>query len=99
MTKQGWVSEVEKLEKMGYDFTLPAMSGIGYRQIGDFLRGELSLEAAIQRIKSETHRFVRHQYAWFQPKDKRIRWFNIESQPQAEIEAALNEFLDNSRLE
>ncbi|MFC1929546.1 tRNA (adenosine(37)-N6)-dimethylallyltransferase MiaA [Chloroflexota bacterium] len=96
MIKKGWVAEVEKLAKMGYDFTLPAMSGIGYRQIGQVLRGELILEDAVQQIKSDTHRFVRHQYAWFQPKDKRIHWFDIQKQPQAEIAAALTEFLENN---
>ena len=96
MIKKGWVAEVEKLAKMGYDFTLPAMSSIGYRQIGQFLRGELTLEAAMQQIKSETHRFVRHQYAWFQPKDKRIHWFDVQKQTNAEIAEALTESLENN---
>ncbi|GAG60694.1 unnamed protein product, partial [marine sediment metagenome] len=61
MIKQGLVAEVEKLMNMGYDFNMPAMSGIGYRQIGMFLNGELTLATAIQQIKFETHRFVRHQ--------------------------------------
>ena len=39
MIKQGLVTEVKQLVNMGYNFNLPAMSGIGYRQIGMFLRG------------------------------------------------------------
>ena len=31
------------------------------------LRGELTLDAAAQDIKYHTHRFIRHQYAWFRP--------------------------------
>ena len=62
MIKQGLVAEVEKLMNMGYDFNMPAMSGIGYKQIGMFLNDELALATAIQQIKFETHRFVRHQY-------------------------------------
>ena len=89
MIEQGLVEEVKKLVNMGYDFNLPAMSGIGYKQIGMFLRGELALAAAIQQIKFETHRFVRHQYTWFQLKDKRIQWFDIQSQSESEIEAPL----------
>ena len=77
MIAQGLVAEVEGLFSMGYPLSLPAMSGIGYKQIGRFLKGELALDAAIQQIKSETHRFVRHQYVWFQLKDTRIRWFDI----------------------
>jgi tRNA dimethylallyltransferase len=77
MIAQGLVAEVEGLLGMGYHLGLPAMSGMGYGQIGRFLKGELTLDAAIQQIKSETHRFARHQYAWFQLKDSRIRWFDI----------------------
>jgi tRNA dimethylallyltransferase len=93
MMARGLVTEVENLSKMGYDFNLPAMSGIGYRQIGQFLKGELSLEVAKQQIKSETHRFVRHQYAWFRLKDERIHWFDIEHQGVTEIEGVLAEFI------
>jgi tRNA dimethylallyltransferase len=93
MIKQGLVAEVEKLVNMGYGLDLPAMSGIGYRQIGLFLKGELTLPAAIQQIKHETHRFVRHQYAWFRLKDERIKWFDIQRQPESEIRSMLAEFI------
>jgi tRNA dimethylallyltransferase len=77
MMEQGLVAEVENLIRMGYDCNLPAMSGIGYRQIGRFLSDELDLSTAVQQIKFETHRFVRQQYNWFRPDDARIRWFNV----------------------
>jgi len=93
MVEQGLVAEVKKLVEMGYDFNLPAMSGIGYRQIGMFLRGELTLAAATQQIKSETHRFVRHQYSWFRLKDDRIHWFDIQSKVDSEITALVAEFI------
>ena len=92
MIKQGLVAEVEKLMNMGYDFNMPAMSGIGYKQIGMFLNDELALAAAIQQIKFETHRFVRHQYNWFQLKDNRIQWFDIQSKLDSEITTLLAKF-------
>ena len=95
MVARGLVTEVENLLKMGYDLSLPAMSGIGYRQTGQFLKGELTLAAAKQQIKSETHRFVRHQYAWFRLTDKRIRWFDIQCQKDAEIENVLAGFIES----
>lgn len=93
MIERGLVEEVKKLVDMGYDLSLPAMSGIGYRQIGMYLRGELTLDEAIQQIKFETHRFARHQYAWFRLKDDRIRWFNIAAQPEAEISGLVKELV------
>ncbi len=93
MIKQGLTEEVKKLVKVGYDFNLPAMSGIGYKQIGMFLRGELTSAAAVQQIKFETHRFVRHQYSWFRLKDDRIRWFDIQGKVESEIINTLAKFI------
>jgi len=93
MITQGLVEEVKRLVNMGYDLNLPAMSGIGYKQIGLYLKGELTLGAAIQQIKSETHRFVRHQYNWFRLKDDRIQWFNIQSKMDSEITTLLAKFI------
>jgi len=93
MMERGLVQEVENLLKMGYHLDLTSMSGIGYRQIGQYLKGELALEAAAEKIKTETHRFIRHQYAWFRLKDEKIHWFDMESQGDSEIEKELAEFL------
>jgi tRNA dimethylallyltransferase len=93
MLSRGFVAEVENLLKMGYDLDLPAMSGIGYRQIGSFLQGEMTLDAARQKIKTETHRLARHQYAWFRLNDERIHWFDVMRQDYSAIEMALNEFI------
>jgi tRNA dimethylallyltransferase len=93
MIERGLVTEVENLLKMGYDLNLPALSGIGYRQIGQFLKGELTLAVTKQQIKSATHRFVRQQYTWFRLMDERIHWFDIQNQDDEKIERALTEFL------
>lgn len=93
MIKRGWIEEVKRLLDMGYDFTLAAMSGIGYKQLGMFLKGELSLNISVQQIKFETHRLVRHQYSWFRLKNDKIRWFDIQSQADSEIAGLLSEFM------
>jgi len=96
MMERGLVQEVEKLHKMGYKDSLPSMSGIGYRQVAQYLRGEMTLEAAVRKIKTETHRFIRHQYAWFRPADEKIHWFDVR-RPDffEEMERALAGFLNN----
>ena len=93
MIEHGLIDEVQKLVDIGYNLGLPSMSGIGYKQIGMYLKGELSLEKAIQKIKTETHRFVRHQYNWFRLKDDRIRWFDIKGEIEPEITSAVAEFM------
>ncbi len=63
--ERGLVDEVSHLLGMGYALMLPSMSGIGYRQIGEYLEGNATLEHSVQRIKWDTHAFVRHQANWF----------------------------------
>lgn len=77
MIQKGLVSEVEGLLERGYGLSLSSMSGIGYKQIGLFLQGKMTLPAAIEKMKYETHRLARHQYAWFHLDDSRIHWFDI----------------------
>ena len=93
MIQRGLVGEVENLRKMGYDLNLPSLSGIGYRQIGRYLESETTLEEATRKMKTETHRFIRHQYAWFRLSDDRIHWFDIVQHKDEEIASALESFL------
>jgi tRNA dimethylallyltransferase len=89
MIKRGLVDEVRQLLDRGYDAGLPSMSGIGYKQIGLFIKGKLTLAEAVQQTKFETHRLVRHQYSWFRLKDVRIGWFDIDRDRKARILAWL----------
>jgi tRNA dimethylallyltransferase len=77
MIAGGLVEELARLRTAGYGRQLPAMSGLGYRQLGAYLAGEATLEEAVARIKFETHRFVRHQNNWFRRDDPAIDWFDV----------------------
>jgi len=90
MIQRELVEEVEQLLKKGYSPSLPSMSGIGYKQIGQFLRGEMTLPQAIDKIKYETHRLARHQYAWFRLGDSRIHWFDTSEAEAKDNFATLN---------
>ena len=79
MMMLGLVEEVRALMAAGYGLHLPAMSGLGYRQIGQYLTGEVTLDEAVALIKKETRRFVRQQFNWFRLEDTRIRWFVLEA--------------------
>ena len=95
MIKHGFVEELSALLKMGYNLHLPAMSSIGYREIGQFIHGELTLDEATYKIKTGTHRFIRHQYAWFRLKDERIKWFDAEKMTVGEIVSVVEWFVKN----
>jgi tRNA dimethylallyltransferase len=74
MLAAGLVDEVRSLAAQGYGWDLPAMTGLGYRQIGAYLRGECSLDAALQEIKRATRVLVRRQANWFKLSDPTIHW-------------------------
>jgi tRNA dimethylallyltransferase len=89
MIEKGLLNEVKEIFEMGYDFSLPSLNSIGYKQVGMMMREQLKPEEIPPKIKVDTHRFIRHQYAWFSLKDERIIWFNIESHIESELEALI----------
>jgi len=94
MIERGLVEEVRWLVEKGYGYELPAMSGLGYQQIGCYLRGEISLEEAIRLIRRDTRRFVRQQYNWFRLDDEGIRWFQALDDPYERIKGVILQFLE-----
>lgn len=72
--QEGWEQEVKKL-RLTYPETLPSMSSLGYRQMGMYLDGKISLSEALQRTKFDIHGFIRRQVTWFR-RDSRIYWYD-----------------------
>ena len=89
MIEDGLVEEVRRLVAAGYGWELPAMSGLGYRQIGQYLRGEVTLAEAIALIKKQTRRFVHQQQTWFRADDPTIHWLEPGGEPLAEMVSLL----------
>jgi len=86
MIKEGFIQEVENLIKRGYHFDLPAMSAIGYKEIGLYLSEKNDLDESVRLIKKRTHQFVRRQANWFKKDDPRIMWFDLEVTNEKHIE-------------
>jgi tRNA dimethylallyltransferase len=85
MVSNGLVPEVERLLKNGYSLQLPTISAIGYKEIGEYLNSQLSLEDAKKAMKRRTRIFVRRQANWFKESDPAIHWFNMEPSPKDPI--------------
>jgi tRNA dimethylallyltransferase len=94
MVESGLVEETAQLLSAGYPANLPALTSLGYREIGAYLRSEMSLDEAIERIQIETHRFVRHQYSWFRRMDN-LHWFDCSQPCQDVIERTIAAFLSD----
>ncbi|MBU4141646.1 tRNA (adenosine(37)-N6)-dimethylallyltransferase MiaA [Patescibacteria group bacterium] len=77
MIKSGLIQETKKLAKI-HSWKLPSMSGIGYKEIGMYLRGEITLKRAKELIKFATHSYARRQMTWFR-RDERIEWVKLDN--------------------
>lgn len=78
MLSNGLVDEVKTLIESGYDKNLVSMRGIGYKEIIDYLEGNMDLEEASYILKRNTRRFAKRQYTWFL-KDKNVKWFSMDN--------------------
>jgi tRNA dimethylallyltransferase len=76
MVAEGLVEESQRLADLGYRLGWGPLAAPGYREMGQYLAGEITLAEAVQRTKFQTHRLARRQYTWFKANDPRIRWLN-----------------------
>lgn len=77
MIQEGWVEEALKVYPKR---ELNSLHTVGYRELFDYLDGLYTLDEAIEKIQSNTRRYMRKQLTWFK-RDQKIRWFspnNIE---------------------
>ena len=74
MFENGAVEEVEALLKLDLDPSLPAMNAIGVREIGGWLAGALSREAAIERAVIATRQYAKRQRTWFRNRMSDWNW-------------------------
>lgn len=77
MIDQGLVHEVKSILDMGYDKSLVALQGIGYKEIISFLDNEITLDEAIEKIKKSSRNYAKRQLTWFR-RDNRIKWINLD---------------------
>ena len=73
MWPAGLVAEVRRLADAGLRDGLTASRALGYRQVLDFLDGEIGEDEARELTITATRRFARRQDSWFR-KDPRIIW-------------------------
>ena len=91
MVAQGLVEEVRGLLDRGYRLDLKPLRSVGYRHVGLYLGGEMSLDDALALMQRDTRRLAKRQLTWFRA-DKEIRWFHPERE-RVKISDAVKDFL------
>ena len=64
MLEQGLIEEVKNLINKYSNMPI-AMQGLGYKEVKEFLDGNISKEEMIEKIKMETRRYAKRQITWF----------------------------------
>ena len=77
MFDAGLVAEVQKLLQAGVKKNSQAMLGIGYKEVLEFLDGNLTLEETISKVAQATRNFAKRQLTWYR-RMSYIKWFATE---------------------
>ena len=89
----GLVEEVEQLRSAGIRDDTNALGAHSYRRVCEYLRGERSLDSAIERSKQDIRNYAKRQLTWFRGESDAI-WLNgFGDEP--EIHAELFRIIDN----
>ncbi|SDP96718.1 tRNA dimethylallyltransferase [Litchfieldia salsa] len=88
MLKSGLLEEVEGLYKRGIQ-DVQSIQAIGYKEIYQYLEGQVSLESAIEQLKQNSRRYAKRQLTWFRNKMD-VEWFEVSNK---QFNDTLNEIL------
>ena len=88
MLEQGLVAEVQNLLQQGTPPTAQALQSIGYKQVVEYLQGQLPYDTCIDNIKQMTRRFAKRQITWFKRMEY-INWLEITDQTELQLVAEL----------
>lgn len=85
MMEMGLVDEVKSIAEK-FEISSTAIQGLGYKEVIEYLDGNISYEEMVEKLKLETRHYAKRQLTWFR-RDKRIKWIKKEE--------AVNEIIKN----
>lgn len=74
----GLIEEIEGLRRIGCTKDMQAMQGIGYKEVFEYLEGNISYEECKELIKKNTRNYAKRQLTWFK-RDKRYLWLDFKT--------------------
>lgn len=72
MMEAGLLEEVKQLSTLR---NLNALHTVGYAELFDYLEGKITLNKAVEQIKTHTRQYAKRQFTWLR-KDKEVNWFS-----------------------
>ena len=84
MIQNGLIEEVEELLKKYKEFPT-AMQGLGYKEVVEYLKGNLTKEEMIDKIKQDTRHYAKRQMTWFRSYKDDITWLEAGNEENLKI--------------
>jgi tRNA dimethylallyltransferase len=79
MLEQGFVEEVERLHQRGdLHAALPSIRAVGYRQVWEYLEGQLDRAAMIERGIIATRQLAKRQFTWLRGWES-LQWLDSQA--------------------
>ena len=89
-THAAGAAEVRRLLDRGAGGT--AMQAIGYKELAAALRGELTMEEAVETVKRESRRYAKRQLTWLRRYQDAL-WLEVDRQVFADIVQRSTDYL------
>jgi len=98
MMAAGWLDEVRRLTGSGTGaLGKEASQAVGYKELAAHLRGECSLEEAVELVKLRTRQFAKAQRTWFK-RIPGIWWLDVaKDEPAESVTERLHKIVQCSR--
>ncbi len=77
MIDAGLIDEVKRLIDLGCTYDNTAMQAIGYKEVVDYIKGNVNYIEMINILKQNSRRYAKRQVTWFK-RDNSINWINLD---------------------
>lgn len=85
MIENGLVEEVKVLRSIGITKDCQCMQAIGYKEVYDYLDGEMTLDEAVALMKKNTRNYAKRQLTWFRNEKNKEEWLKKDSDKLLEL--------------
>ena len=97
MIEQGLIEEVDHILQNYQNFPT-AMQGLGYKEVVEYLKGNITKDEMIEKIKMETRRYAKRQLTWFR-KNKETIWIDGLADKENNVQYIINHIGNGQKME
>lgn len=93
MLEDGLLDEAKSLYDLNIR-TKAVMTPIGYKELFEYFDGNVSLEEAVEKIKSRSRKYAKRQYTWFNHQMD-LKWFDVNYDDFSKTEEEVFRYIVN----